>query len=276
MRLLLNFFLFTALLSGVELELDKEYYGPKKLTVSQLGVSMGLPHGWEAVAKQDEGLILSQKGTKDTMVLRAKRLTASEAGIYLSEPRYVSESTKVYPRERIVQLNSRIYRRSYAATGGQTPFGVLIYVILGPQERAVVMKVQYDKANESAVKATAMNIVQTLSFTPTRQLQNALHDLDMRLKGTHIVFAKRSGGHDDKRELWLCSNQRYILQAEQTAADGMSRMQEYKEGKWSVEDEQLILQGDDGLETLINVRSQEHVLIFDGHRSYELENHKCK
>ncbi|MGB5965399.1 MAG: hypothetical protein WBF77_01695 [Sulfurimonadaceae bacterium] len=276
MRLLLSFFLFTTVLLGVELELERTYSGPIKLTVSHLGVSMGVPHRWEAVVKKGEGLVLFQKGTKDTMVLRSKSLNISEAITYLNEPHYLKNNIKVFPQERIVKLNSRIYRRSYTSNGGQDRASVLIYVILGPQERAVVMKVQYDKANDSAIKATTMNIVQALSFTPTKQLQNALQDLEMRLKGAHIAYLKRDGAYDEKRELWLCSNRRYLLQEERTVAGGMSRVQEQKLGKWSVENEQLILQGDDGLDRLIDVKLQDNALLFDGHRSYELSNHQCK
>ncbi len=276
MRLLISFFLFVTVLFGVELELDKNYVGPKKLTVSQLGVSMGLPNHWEAVAKKGKGLVLFQQGTKDTMVLRAESFNVSEAITYLNEPHYLKDNIKVFPQERIVKLNARIFRRAYTSTGGQGRASVLIYVILGPQERAVVMKVQYDKANDSAIKATTMNIVQALSFTPTKQLQNALQDLEMRLKGVHVVYVKRDGAYDDKRELWLCSNRRYLILEERTVAGGMSRVQEQKLGRWSVENKQLILQGDDGLDRLIDVKLQDNALIFDGHRSYELKNHQCK
>jgi hypothetical protein len=276
MRLLISFFLFVTVLFGVELELDKNYVGPKKLTVSQLGVSMGLPNHWEAVAKKGKGLVLFQQGTKDTMVLRAESFNVSEAITYLNEPHYLKDNIKVFPQERIVKLNARIFRRAYTSNGGQGRASVLIYVILGPQERAVVMKVQYDKANDSAIKATTMNIVQALSFTPTKQLQNALQDLEMRLKGAHIAYIKRDGAYDEKRELWLCSNRRYLILEERTVAGGMSRVQEQKLGRWSVENEQLILQGDDGLDRLIDVKLQDNALLFDGHRSYELKNHQCK
>ena len=276
MRILAGLFLFVTLLIGVELELDKNYVGPKKLTVSYLGVNMGLPYRWEAVAKKGEGLVLFQKGSKDTMVLRAKSLTVSDALTYLNEPHYLNKSVKIFPQERIVKLNSRIYSRAYSSNGGQDRAAVLLYVVVGPQERAVVMKVQYDKANETGIKATAMNIVQALSFTPTKQLQNALQDLEMRLKGAHVAYVKRDGAYDDKRELWLCSNRQYLIMEERTVAGGMSRVQEHKLGKWSVENEQLILQGDDGLDRLIEVKLQDNALLFDGHRSYELRNHKCK
>ena len=276
MRLLVGFFLFVTVLFGVELELDTNYVGPKKLTVSQLGVNMGLPHRWEAVAKKGEGLLLFQKGTQDTMVLRSKSLNASEAIAYLNEPHYLKDSVKIFPQERIVKLNSRIYRRAYSSKGGQERPSVLIYIILGPQERAVVMKVQYAKKNDSAIKATTMNIAQALNFTLTKQLKNTVMNLELRLKGAHIAYVKRDGAYDDKRELWLCSNRRYMIQEERTVAGGMSRVHEQKYGKWSVENEQLVLQGDDGLDRLIDVSFQDKALLFDGHRSYELKNHQCK
>ena len=276
MRLLFSFFLFATLLTGVELELDTNYEGPKKLTVSQLGISMGLPRHWDAVAKKSEGLLLFQKETKDTMLLRAKSLSRDEGVSYLNEPHYLANKIKVFPQERIVKLNSRIFRRAYTAQGGYDRASYLIYVVLGPQNRAVVMKIRYDKSNETAIKATSMNIVQALSFTPTKQLQNALHDLEMRLKGAHVAYVKRDGAYDEKRELWLCSNRRYLIKEDRTVAGGMSRMTEQKFGKWSVENSQLILQGDDGLDRLIDVNIQDNALIFDGHRSYELKNHQCQ
>jgi len=276
MRLLTSFFLLAMLLFGVELELDTNYSGPKKLTVSQLGVSMGLPHRWEAVAKQGKGLLLFQQGTDDTMRLLAKRMNATEAMTYLNKPHYVNERTKLFPQGRIIKLSTRIYSRAYTAAGGQERSAYFIYVIVGPQERAVVMNVRYDKANDSAVKATAMNIVQTLTFTPTKQLQNALQDLEMRLNGTHIAYMQRNGAYDDKRELWFCSDGRYLQLEERTVAGGLSRVKEQKLGQWSVEDETLILQGDDGLDRLINIKRQDNALFFDGHRSYELKNSQCK
>ncbi len=275
MRLLLSFFLLTTMLLSVELKLDEIYSGPKKLTVSYLGVSMGLSRNWEAVAKKGEGLLLFQKETKDTMRLTPKSMNLSEAAVYLNESHYLN-GKKVFPQERIVKLNSRIYYRSYTSQGGYERASHLIYLILGPQDRAVVMKVQYDRAHDSAIKATAMSTVQALSFTPTKQLKNALHSLEMRLKGAHVAYVKRDGAYDDKRELWLCSNRRYLLQEERTVAGGMSRVQERKFGRWTVENKQLILQGDDGLDRLINVKLQDNALLFDGHRSYELRNHQCK
>ncbi len=275
MRLLLSFFLLTTMLLSVELKLDEIYSGPKKLTVSYLGVSMGLSRNWEAVAKKGEGLLLFQKETKDTMRLTPKSMNLSEAAVYLNESHYLN-GKKVFPQERIVKLNSRIYYRSYTSQGGYERASHLIYLILGPQDRAVVMKVQYDRAHDSAIKATAMSTVQALSFTPTKQLKNALQSLEMRLKGAHVAYVKRDGAYDDKRELWLCSNRRYLLQEERTVAGGMSRVQEQKFGRWTVENKQLILQGDDGLDRLINVKLQDNALLFDGHRSYELRNHQCK
>ncbi len=276
MRLLFSFFLFTTLLTGVELELETNYEGPKKLTVSQLGISMGLPRHWDAVAKKGEGLLLFQKSTKDTMLLRAKSLSREEGATYLNEPHYLANKIKVFPQERIVKLSSRIFRRAYTAQGGYDRASHLIYVVFGPQDRAVVMKVKYDRDNETAIKASSMYVVQAISFTPTRQLKNALRDLGMRLKGAHFAYVKRDGAYDEKRELWLCSNRRYLIKEDRTVAGGRSRVHEQKYGKWSVENEQLILQGDDGLDRLIEVKLQNNALIFDGHRSYELKNHQCQ
>ncbi len=275
-RLVMTFFLLTALLYGVELRLEQHYVGPEKLTVSDLGVNMGLPRHWRAVARKGEGLLLFQHESNDTMVLRAETMNAAEALAYLNESHYLDDSVKIFPLGQIVKLSSTMFRRDYAVNGGDGRKSALIYLVLGPQERAVVMKAAYASADDSAVKATAMSIAQTITFTPTKQLKNALQDLEMRLRGTHLTYAERDGGHSDARELWLCSNRRYLLVETATAADGMSRSKVQRSGRWSVEKRALILQDDDGSDRLIGIKREENALIFDGQRAFELENHRCR
>ncbi len=276
MRILISLFLYAGVLLGVELEPGRHYIGPEKLTVSYLGVSMGVPRHWEATAKEGEGLLLYQQGTKDTMVLRSRNFTPNEALAYLNSPHYIHRTTKIFPSEEIVRVSSRIFSRVYTASGGNGRPAYLIYIVLGPQERAAVMKVQYDRSHESAIKVIGMNIVQTLSFTPTRQLRNALKDLNMRLKGMHLAYLKRDGAYDEKHELWLCSDGVFRLQKERTVAGGMSRVHEQQQGRWSIEDEELLLQGEDGVDRHISIQFQDNALIFDGYRIYELQNHLCQ
>lgn len=276
MRILVGFLLWTSMLYGVELSLETIYNGPEKLTVSNLGISMGLPRHWQAVAKEGKGLKLFQKDSNDTMLLRAKELSAAEVASYLNVPHYIGNNIKIFPQKRIVTLNSRIYRRAYAFNGSYSKQGILLYLILGPQNRVVLMHVLYDKAHDSSIKASSMNVVQTMNFTPTKQLQSLLQGMEIRLKGIHISYLRRDAGYDNKRELWLCSNKRYLLKDERTVAGNMSRITEQKFGKWSYENQHLILQGDDGFEHFIRVKAQDRVLFFDGVRSYELKNHQCQ
>jgi len=275
-RQLLSLYLFGALLFGVELVYDQTYTGPKKLTVSSLGVSMGLPHHWSAVAREGEGMTLFQNKTEDTISMRAKSLNPVKAVTYLNRVHYLKSGVKIFPRERVVKLGPHIYRRAYAAEGDSQRLSVLVYAVLGPQERGVVMQAQYDTMHDSAIKVTTMHIAQTLSFTPLTQLKSALDDLELRLKGTHVVYAKREGAYDEERELWLCSNRQYMLNAQQTVAEGMSRVKEKTFGKWSVDGSFLLLHGDDGLERRIEVEIRDSVLFFDGQRCYELANHQCR
>ena len=274
MRLFLTLFLLHMTLLGVELTFDTTYTGPKKLTVSSLGVSMGLPNHWSALATKGKGLKLSQETTHDVILLRSKSMTRDEALHYLNMP-HTLNGTKVFPQERVVRLNSRIYRRTFTSNGGIKRPSYLAYVVLGPQERTILVWVTYDSAHESSIKATSMSLVQALSFTPTRQLQSAQQDLRKRLKGVHLSYMKRDGAYDDKRELWLCSNKRYLLLESRTVAGGMSRVKEQKLGNWKVENEALTLHGDDGLDRIIAVELKGNALFFDGIRSFELSNHQC-
>ncbi|WP_345975424.1 hypothetical protein [Sulfurimonas sp. HSL3-7] len=276
MRLLLTFLVSVTVLCGTELEFDKVYSGPKKLTVSSLGASMGLPPHWNAVAKQGEGLLLFQDDTNDTIVMRSKTMNSVEAIRYLNEVHYLGDDRRIFPQEHIMKVSSRIYRRNYSPSGAQHKRSVLVYIILGPQERAVAITADYDVSKDSAFKVLTMNIAQALVFIPTRQLQNALDDLEMRLKGAHIVYVKDAGTYDEKRELWLCSDRRYLLKEEHTLEGGMSRIQEQKSGTWSVESSRLILQGNNGQEQTIDITREDKALLFDGHRSYELANHHCR
>ncbi len=274
MRLFFTLFLLHMVLLGVELTFDTTYTGPKKLTVSSLGVSMGLPKHWSALATKGKGLKLFQETSQDVILMRSRSMTRDEALRYLNMS-HTLNGTKVFPQERVVRLNSRIYRRAFTSNGGIKRPAYLAYVVSGPQERTILVWVTYDRAHESSIKATSMSLVQALSFTPTRQLQTAQQDLRKRLKGVHLSYLKRDGVYDDKRELWLCSNKRYLLIESRTVAGGMSRVKEQKLGSWKVEEEALILHGDDGLDRIIVVELKGNALFFDGMRSFELPNHQC-
>ena len=276
MRFLLGFFLLSVALLGVELSFDTLYKGPAKLTVTTLGVSMGLPPHWQAVAKKGEGLKLFQDNSSDTIVLHSEKLSKPEALHYLSTPHYIDEDMKIFPQKRIVKISSRIYRRVYTTNGGTSRPAFLLYIVLGPQNRAVTVTVKYNRKHENSIKATSMSLVQALSFTPTKQLQFAQYDIEQRLKGVHFSYMKRDGAYDEKRELWLCSNKRYLIIENRTVAGGMSRVKEQKMGSWSVDGSKLILQGDDGLDRFIEVKIDSNALFFDGVRSFELKNHKCQ
>ena len=69
---------------------------------------------------------------------------------------------------------------------------------------------------------------------------------------------------------------RFQIYEERIIAGGMSRTKEEQFGAWLVENDQLILQGDNGQERLISLKRKDRALLFDGHRSYELTNHRCK
>jgi len=276
MRMIFSFLLVTLSLFSVELELNKVYDGPVKLTVTSLGVNMGVPPHWKAVAKQGEGLLLFQENSSDTIRLRSKELRVEDAINYLNETHYVQNNIKIFPQERIVKLNPHTFRRAYTSNGGKDRLSHLMYIVVGPQSRAVVMNISYTPKDESTIKAISMNIAQALSFTVTRQLKSLERNLETRLKGVHIAYIKRDGAYDEKRELWLCSNRRYLIQEDRTVAGGMSRLKEQKLGNWSVEKDQLILQGDDGLDRFIKVEFKDNALLFDGIRGFELQNRKCQ
>ena len=275
MKIFMILLLFLTLSSAQELVWGKHYVGPQKLTVTSLGVSMGLPPHWEAKAEKGEGLKLFQSKTKNVMVLRSKEMDLAEVEAYLNAPHYLQNDTKLFPQGRIESLSSKIHYRSYAINGERGRV-VTFYVVQGPQKRTIVMRVLYDVADDSAIKATSMNIVQTLSFTPTKQLQSQTQNLELRLKGAHLAYMQRDGAYDNKRELWLCSNKRYLSKEEHTVAGGMSRATEQKFGQWSLENGKLILRADDGMEHFIKIERQNNALILDGVRSYELKNHQCE
>ena len=274
--IILGILLLTSALFAVNLESNKHYVGPLKLTATQLGVSMGLPKGWEAIAREGEGLLLTSTETNDTIVIRAKELDLNAAGRYLNRTHYLKKSVKIFPTDRIIKINNHIFQRRFVFNESYSKKSLLVSIVLGPQNRAVMVRATYDAKNETTIKAITMNIVQTLSFTPTKRLNTSLSNLQKRLEGSHIVYLKRDGAYDDKRELWLCSNGRFQIYEERTIAGGMSRTKEEQFGSWFVENDQLVLQGDSGQERLIVLKRQNRALLFDGHRSYELTNHRCK
>ncbi len=89
MRLFFTLFLLHMVLLGVELTFDTTYTGPKKLTVSSLGVSMGLPKHWSALATKGKGLKLFQETSQDVILMRSRRACGETQLPYIQKSIYL-------------------------------------------------------------------------------------------------------------------------------------------------------------------------------------------
>jgi hypothetical protein len=141
MRLL--FLLLTVLLASllsVEIEKHTKYEGPLKLSASAYGVAFALPEGWSAQLLGEEGpFFLQKQGGSMQVVMNTQSIDISGVSQYLNRKFEYDSGVKIFPTKRIRQISGTVYRRVYIVNGSDFSDEAVVYVILGPQERGVVM-----------------------------------------------------------------------------------------------------------------------------------------
>ncbi|MEA3372965.1 MAG: hypothetical protein U9Q62_04665, partial [Campylobacterota bacterium] len=92
----------------------------------------------------------------------------------------------------------------------------------------------------------------------------------------HFTYYETVGLYSEKRELWLCSNDRFILRAHQAVGGGTSGMLLEYRGSWLVTDNVLKLHYADGSQKMILLREEGNAIFFNESRSYRLTNRVCR
>ncbi len=273
MRLIVLFVLFfLSLAHSVELKRGQHYEGPVKLTAATLGIGLGISSKWNASLGQ-KGPLKVVSETKDmTITLQAKEMTKESAVQYLTFPIEHQNGEILFPRERIIELTPTKFRRHYRM--GSSDDAVMIYVILGPQRRAVVMTGIAQPKSMDSLQSEMFSIASTITFTPMKPLLDENNPLKSRLKGGHFVYYESVGQFNEKREVWLCSNGQFALRAHKIVR-GSREIYKYH-GSWVLDEYVLKLNMADGSQKKVYVRDEGKALFFNETRIYRLKNSVCR
>ncbi len=275
MRLVMVVMLLLSIgLYGVELQRGQSYEGPMKLTAKILGVGLGISREWRASLPEQGGLQVSSNVNGIIITMRSKELTADDAMQYLNLPIEYEPGVMLFPSKRIVELTRSKLRRSFRVNGRDAE--AIIYVLLGPHRRAVVMTGLSSPRERDLMQAELLSIANTVTFTPLKPLSDDRNSLKQRLIGGYFTYYETVGLGSEKRELWLCSEGRFILRAREATGGGISReLIEYR-GSWTTDDIQLKLHFKDGSQKSIFLREEGNAIFFNESRSYRLTNRVCR
>ena len=266
--------LSTAVLSAVELEKGHTYEGPLKLTAKSLGVGMGLPSRWKASLPTGGGLHLVKQESEMRIIIRSKEFKTRDALEYLNLPVQFEPGIMLFPSKRIVQLSPTKYRRSYRVNGIKAE--AQVYVVLGTQKRATVMTGICAPHESTALQNSMLLIANSITFTQIKPLASAAGTLKKRIGGAHFVYYEKIAKHSEKREIWLCSDGRFVLREYRAVSSHTSSMVTDHQGKWHVDGKNLLLQFYDGSQTYISVMEKNKVIFFDDQRTYRMKNRVCR
>lgn len=275
MRLILSLLLLlSGWVYGVELQRGKSYLGPIKLTAKSLGVGLGISPGWLASLPESGGLQIRREGHDLMITMRSKEMDTEEALQYLNLPVEYEPGVMLFPSQRIVNLSSTKFRRSYRVNGRNAE--AIVYVVLGPQRRAVVVTGLYAPQERDMMQVEMFSLVNTVTFTALKPLKTEESPLKSRLKGGFFTFYENVGLRSEQRELWFCSNNRFILRMHQAVTGGKSTMITEYRGHWVLDDTILKLQFSDGSQQPYLLQDKGHAILFNGNRSYRLKNRLCR
>ena len=268
------------LLSGVShaqmLETGTVYTGPVKLTAVNLGASMMLPSGWEAQLVSERGpLVLQSRSDASRLLMEANVSIAGSPTALLGE-KMAYYGLELFSSTQVKRMRPSLYYRLYQVRGSETFSQALLYLVLGPQGRAVLLYGFFAPGGYDTMRQTMMTFSDSLGFTPMRALPQQLSQLYMQLDGGHFVFYARRGSFSEKREVWLCRGGNAVFKGIYTVANNTSRRAVVRRGKWSLQDEFLVLELSDGALERYRVTKEENTLFFDGAQTFRLPNYGCR
>ena len=267
------------LLSGVlraeMLETGKVYTGPLKLTSFDLGASMMLPAGWEAQLAAETGpLVLQSRADASRILLEANVSVTDDPTMILGEKK-AYYGLDLFSSTQIKRMRPSLYYRLYQVEGSDTFSQALLYLVLGPQGRAVLLYGFFAPGGYDTMRQTMMTFSDSLGFTAMRALPEQLTHLYLQLEDGHFVFYARRGSFSEKREVWLCRSGDAVLKGIHTVANKTSRSVVVHRGKWFLQDDRLVLEFTDGTAERFRVTKEQNTLYFDDAQTFRLPNHGC-
>lgn len=261
------------LLQSVELQRGQQYSGPVKLTAQSLGVGMGISSGWSAFLPKKGGLEVDSADKRMQITMRSRAFNKEDAIKFLTFP-VEHEEQLLFPSERIIELTPTKLRRHFRISGKEGE--AYIYVVLGPQDRAVVMTGMAPTELIDNLQSEMFSIANTITFTQIKPLMDDSNPLKRRLSGGHFVYYESVGQFNEKREVWLCSNGQFVMRAHQyVGTAGTREIYEYR-GSWTVDEMVLKFNMKDGSQKKVYLREEGSAIFFNEKRCYKLRNRVCK
>ncbi len=275
MRSLQLFLLLVSVtLFAVELERGHAYSGPLKLTAKSLGVGLGLPNGWHAELPPSGGMQLRREGSAIRMDIHAQEFEPHDAMEYLSLPVQFRSTLMLFPEKRITQLSATKYRRGFSVSGGKE--SALLYIVLGPQRRAAVLTGVAPAEELTVMRNSMLSIANTITFTQIRPPAEMAGSLRKKIAGGHYIYYESVDVHNEKREVWLCSDGEFVLKGVRAVASNTSMISMTSKGRWHVKQEELVLQFVDGSQKSIRLHQVDNALFFGEQRTYPMKNRVCR
>ena len=246
------------------------FKGPMKLTGEKIGASIWLPLTWKTLplqaTKKTKSLVLVHQEKALSAELYPSEYNAFEAVQYLQKNIILPTGVLLTPLRRVQKISSSIYKAYFNESNINTKRKVIAYVVLGPQHRSINLFGFYDLQDEAAMESYMLKFVKSVSFTPMKHLHTGYKNLEDKIAGGRFVYYSQKGGYSTKKEIWLCSDRRYIMHK--------NHMETY--GTWRIQDGQLIFKHHDAMESFVDIEAKGSAIYFSGVRVYRLGNRKCR
>ncbi len=264
--------LATITVLSAQLEIGATYKGPKKITILDGSISLGLLDGWSATLVDKNGpLIISSDHGDAEIILQ----TDIRANIQTQE--LLHNSIEFYDlildaNDQIRPISSHIYHRTYSLQHSKIYTDADLYLVRGSHYRAVILYGFFTPQTRVLAQDTLLHISQTVTFT---HLPPTKSRLDAMLRGNHFVYYERMGSYSEKRELWLCSDDTMMIHSTRSSLNSGTRVQVSQTGKWSLEDTTLYLHIDDNAQKH-NITTNQHTIFIDEEQTFKLSNSYCR
>ncbi|WP_345985930.1 hypothetical protein WCX49_02120 [Sulfurimonas sp. HSL-1656] len=272
--MLLGLFL-SRIVSAETLESGRVYAGPQKLGVPSLGASLMLPARWNAQLSGERGPLILQSPDGSGRILAEANVSVLGSPLQMLPERMTYYGLKLFSPSQPSALRTSLLYRLYRVEGPGPFTRALVYVVLGPQGRAIVLYGFFTPEGYDGMRQTMISLGDSIGFTPLRALPSHMEGIYQRITGGHFVFYQNNGAFTEKREVWLCRSGKAVLRGVYTVANETSRHTLLRRGEWHLEAEHLQLNFGDGSSERYTVRLDNNTLYFGDAQTFRLPNHTC-
>lgn len=276
LRIWIGIWLFLGAAAAESLQTGIVYRGPVKLTAENLGASFMLPEGWKGELVHAKGPMVLQDTESTSRILLEANVSVIGNPIAMLGQKRVYYDMSLFSPTQVKRMSSSLYYRHYRVKGSDTFKEALIYLVLGSQDRAVLLYGFFEEGMLDRMRHTMISLSERLSFTVLRALPKQMTDLYLRLENAHLVFYERIGSYSEKREVWLCRNKEALLKGTYASDNRMARYVRSYRGQWRLDAQTLSIEVSPELVFRYEVTLQGANLLIDGEQTFRLPNSLCE